>query len=293
MKRWLCLLMAALLLMALPLSAPAEEEGSWFIPDSATRQLSEKELWQWDYESLGYILHEIYARHGYHFDPGSDYERYFTAQSWYAPSGLNNIDGCFTEMTDLEWANADLIEQVRLQMFLRGSMNPEGRSVWSDEPVISPLDFQLADMARGEKYAVYSAPSTKAWRGAKSKASVSTNGDVWAAGWADGWLLIYYETSKGSIRVGYIDGDKISGSVAVDKELVFAGTPARITAKCSLTDDTARAASTITTLKAGAEVTYLAPYYSDSDWAYIETKYDKKTVRAFVPMDCIELIEGE
>jgi hypothetical protein len=47
----------------------------------------------------------------------------------------------------------------------------------------------------------------------------------------------------------------------------------------------------ITTLKAGKEVIYLAPYYAEQDWAYIETKYDSKVIRAFVPLDCIEVIE--
>ncbi len=289
LKRMLCVLLAALML---PLYAQAEE-GSYLIPDSDVRLLTEKELLSWDYESLGYILHEIYARHGYRFEPGSEYETYFSAQGWYTPGTQNNVDGCFASMTDTEWANADLIQQIRLQLVIRGSLNPEGRSLWSSDPIIVPLSFQLASMKREQKFNVYSAPSTKAWRGAKGKASVSTNGEVWAAGWENGWLLIYYETSKGSVRAGYIDGSKFSDDTGVQTELVFAYAPARITAKAAMTDDIARAASSITTLKAGAEVTYLAPYYGEQDWAYIETKYDKKTVRGFVPLDSLELTGGE
>ena len=285
MKRWLCLLAALLL----PLSAWAEE-GSWFIKDSATRPLTEQELLKWDYESLGYIQNEIYARRGYRFAVGSAYETYFTQQLWYTPHPDGNLDGCYAALTDLEWQNIDLIEQVRMGFFLRGSSNPEGRSVWSDEPVQSPLDFTRVSLTRGKKYNVYSAPSTKSWRGAKGKASVSTNDDVWVAGWVDGWLLIYYETSKGSVRTGYISGEKISGSVPVDTQLEFTPVQARITQKCTLTDDVALGKTAITTLKAGKEVTYLAPYYSGDGWAYIETKYDSKVIRAFVPLDCIEVI---
>lgn len=288
LKRMLCVL----LVLLLPAVAAADD-GAWLIEDSHVRQLTEKELLQWDYESLGYILHEIYARHGYRFDAGSDYEAYFTAQSWYTPGTQNNVEGCYARMNDVEWANAELIKQVRLSLLIKGSSNPDGRSLWSDEPVIAPLSFQLVSMKSGEKYAVYSAASTKAWRGAKGKASVSTNGDVWAAGWENGWLLIYYETSKGSVRVGYIDGSKISGDPGAEGELTFAYAPAKITQKAALTDDITRAASSITTLKAGKEVTYLAPYYGETDWAYIETKYDKKTVRGFVPMDSIELLPAE
>lgn len=287
MKKLLCLLTA--LLMLLPSLAGAEE-GTWFIKDSATRTLTEQELLRWDYESLGYILNEMYARRGYHFTPGSDYEAYFTQQPWYTPHPDGNLDGCYAELTDLEWQNIDLIERVRMGFFLKGSLNPEGRSVWSDEPVQTPLTFTRATLASGKNYKVYSAPSSKSWRGAKGKASVSTNGDVWIAGWADGWLLIYYETSKGSVRAGYINGDNISGSVPVDTQLEFTPMAAKITQKCTLTDDVVLGKTAITTLKAGKEVTYLAPYYADQEWAYIETKYDKKVVRAFVPLDCIEII---
>lgn len=286
MKRCLSLLMA---LIMLPLYA-AGAEGDWFIQDSADRPLTEQELCRWDYESLGYILNEMYARRGYHFTPGSDYAAYFAGQPWYTPHPDGNADGCFAAMTDLEWQNIDLIEQVRMGFFLQGSMNPEGRSVWDDGPVQTPLDFTRVSLNRGKNYNVYSAPSTKAWRGAKGKASVSTNGPVWIAGWVDNWLLIYYETSKGSVRAGYISGDKISGDVPVDTRLEFTPVQARITQKCTLTDDVVLGKTAITTLKAGKEVTYLAPYYADREWAYIETKYDKKVIRAFVPLDCIEII---
>ena len=284
MKRWLCLLLVLLPMLC------AAEEGSWFVKDSGTRLLTEKELLKWDYESLGYILNEIYARRGYRFTPGSDYEGYFTQQSWYVPHPKGNFDGCFMEMTDLEWQNIDLIEQIRMGYFIQGSVNPEGRSVWDDGPVEVTIDFQQYELARGKSYNVYSGPSTKSWRGAKGKASVSTNGPVWIAGWVDNWLLIYYETSGGSVRVGYISGDKISGSVPVDTQLTFTPMRAKITQKCTLTDDVVLGKTAITTLKAGKEVTYLATYYGSSDWAYIETKYDSKVIRAFVPLDCVELI---
>lgn len=285
MRRWLCLLLA----LMMPVFCAAEE-GSWFIKDSATRSLTEKELLRWDYESLGYILNEIYARRGYRFEAGSDYESYFTQQPWYTPHPDGNMDGCFADMTDLEWQNIDLIEQVRMGFFRRGSQNPEGHSVWSNEPMQVPLDFTRVSLTAGKNYKVYSAPSTKSWRGANGKASVSTNDYVWVAGWVDGWLLIYYETSKGSVRAGYIDGGGISGSVPVDTQLEFTPVPAKITEKCTLTDDVVLGKTAITTLKAGKEVTYLAPYYSDSEWAYIETKFDSKTIRAFVPLDCVEII---
>lgn len=287
MKRLICIL---LVLFLLPGAAWAESR--WLIQDSDTRPLTEQELLQWDFEALGYVLREIYARHGYHFAAGSDYEAYFTAQDWYTPNDKNNVDGCYAEMSDLEWANVDLIQQTMQNMRIAGRLNLEkGRSLWSDEVVIAPLNFVEANFPREQKYNVYSAPNSKSWRGAKGKASVSTNGPVWAAGWVDNWLLIYYETSKGSVRVGYISGDKIPADLNVQGQLTFAKTPAVITAKCDLTDDITRAASKITTLKKGARVTYLAPYYAEKEWAYIETTVSKKTVRGFVPLASLEQTE--
>lgn len=287
MKRLACLLLVLLLLPSAGLA-----ENRWLIQDSDTRPLTEQELLQWDFESLGYVLREIYARHGYHFAAGSSYETYFSAQEWYTPNARNNVDGCYAEMSDLEWANVDLIQQTMQSMRVAGQLNLEnGRSLWSNEAVIAPLTFVEAYFPREQKYSVFSAPSDKAWRGAKGKASMSTNGPVWAAGWADNWLLIYYETSKGSVRAGYISGEQIPADLNVQNQLVFAQTPAVVTAKCDMTDDIVRAASKITTLKKGAEITYLAPYYADREWAYIETTVSKKTVRGFVPMDCIEQTE--
>lgn len=281
-----------LLVLALCLPAGSLADERWLIADSNTRALTETELWMWDYESLGYILHEIYARHGYRFDAGTAYAEYFTAQDWYTPNPLNNMDGCFSEMSDLEWENADLVQMVMLQMSAQGTVNSDkGVSVWSDEVVIPPLNFQLTAFYSGQKFSVYSAPSSRSWRGAKGKASVSTNGEVWCAGWVDGWMLIYYETSKGSVRVGYIDGDDASGDFSGLTELTFAGTPARITEKCKMTDDITMFNSSITSLKAGKEVTYLAPYSNGQDWAYIETKTDGDVVRGFVLASMLEHIE--
>lgn len=284
MKRFVCLL--ALLLL---LTATAAAENKWLIRDSDTRPLTQQELLGWDLEALGYVQREIYARHGYHFAAGSDYEAYFTAQEWYKPHTKNNVEGCYVEMTELEWQNVDLIQQIMTQMWQEGNLNlDKGRSVWSDEVVASPLNFVEVSLPRNQKYSVYSAPGNKSWRGAKNKAAVSTNGPVWAAGWVKNWLLIYYETSKGSVRVGYIKDSSIPKDLSVQTKLVFAETSAVITRKCTLTDDITRAAAEIKTLKKGAKVTYLAPYYGDKDWAYIETTVDKKTVRGFVPLDCLE-----
>lgn len=286
MKR--ILLLAALFIL-LGMTAGLCESG-WIIADSDTRLLTQEELWQWDCESLEYIKYEIYARHGYHFREGSAYGEYFAQKDWYAPHPRGNTKGVNAELTDVELQNIRLISQVQQQMLSQGTLNrTEGKSFRTAAPAVPALNFTLVSLQRGQKAAVYSAPSTKAWRGAKSKAEVSTNGEVWIAGVMDKWVLICYETSKGSVRIGYVDGSKLKDDLSGLPELAFAGTEAVITAGCSVTDDVTRQASTIVKLKAGATVVYLAPYERDGvAWVYIETQVSGKITRGFIPADCLE-----
>lgn len=266
-------------------------ESGWIIADSDVRALTQEELWQWDCESLEYIKYEIYARHGYHFREGSAYAEYFSEKSWYTPHPRGNTKGAQAELTDVELQNIRLISQVQQQMLSQGMLNrTEGQSFRTAAPTVPPLTFTRVSLQRGQKAAVYSAPGTKSWRGANSKASVSTNDDVWIAGRTDSWVLICYETSKGSVRVGYVEAGKLKDDLSALPELTFAGTEATITTGCSMTDDVTRQASTIVKLKAGAAVTYLAPYEQDGvAWAYIETKVSNKTARGFIPADCLSL----
>ena len=279
------------LILVLFMTTLSFADSEWIIPDSDTRQLTEEELWQWDYEALCYIEYEIYARHGYRFNESSVYGAYFREQEWYTPNRRNNIDGCYAELSDLEWENVYLIAEVQDQMLSQGTMNlEEGRSLWAKEPIVPAIDFEIVSFKKKQSIPVYSAPSTKAWRGANSKAKVSTNDDIWVAGWDGDWLLIYYETSKGSVRVGYISRSKFKDDMSAQPLLEFARTTAEITEKCDMTDDITRQASSITTLSAGKQVVYLAPYYTeDGTWAYIETTVKKKTARGFVPMGCLDI----
>ena len=97
MKRSILRVLSLLLLLCL-LPAAALGERSYLIPDSDTRELTRDELWQWDYESLGYILNELFARHGYNFIPGEKYDYYFRCMPWYTPNANpNNQEACYPQ----------------------------------------------------------------------------------------------------------------------------------------------------------------------------------------------------
>ena len=109
MKRILALILA---LMLLPAAALAER--MYILPDSDKRPLTWDEVAEWDYESLGYAFNEIFARHGYDFIPGGEYEYYFETRPWYRANGsYNNRRDCYSRLTRVEWDNYELIKEVR------------------------------------------------------------------------------------------------------------------------------------------------------------------------------------
>lgn len=286
MKRWIAV---ALIIILLPVWAVAGRQ--YIIPDSDTRELTYAELWEWDYESIGFIFNEIFARHGYNFIPGGKYDNYFSMLPWYTPNAdANNTRACYPQLNKIEWANEALAKDVRQDMRDMDYYNPNGES-YLNVITIDNFDvlsgFAFIDLKAGQKLSVYSAPSSSSYRGANGKALVSTNGTVYAAGWDNGWLLIMYSTNNGAVRVGYINGRDIKGTVNASY-LEFSSAPATLTATASLTDDPAMESSSILTLSAGQQVTYLSTFYNHRAWAYVETQVGGKTVRGFIPSDVID-----
>lgn len=284
MKKLIALL---LLLMLLPTMALAEL--MYILPESNTRQLEWDEVAEWDYESLGYAFNEIFARHGYDFIPGGEYEYYFQTRPWYHANGTyNNQRDCYPRLSDVEWFNYDLIREVREYKQVYGDW---GRSVWEAFTTgFSTLQgFEYIELRADQRLEVYSAPSKTSWRGANGKALLSTNGAVYAAGWESGWLLVMYETNKGSVRVGYVDSTAIRGGVPIDVNLNFSYADAKVLTECALTDDPARTNTTISMLRAGTQVTWLTRFYNHAAWDYVQTTVGGQTVRGFVPAGSLDI----
>ena len=142
------------------------------------------------------------------------------------------------------------------------------------------LTFFRGEFTPGDKFAVYTAPSARSWRGANGKASITSASEIFVAGTVDGWLLVRYELDSGVIRVGYVDTKKISGPYSSGSELSFAALPMKLTEKAVMTDDPINQGTKIGSLKKGASVTCLAKYQG---MIYVETKVSGKTARGFVP----------
>ena len=296
MKKLLSCLCVICLLAMVPLTGLADLQ---YFLDSDTRRITESELWEWDREYLSFMFNEIFARHGFTFDVGGKFYNWFNNQPWYASIPKVDDQTAYARTTNLEWDNYHTIKKVITQMEASGHpyRKPKGSSLRSWIDYTPPgrwslSGFQYVNLQANQNgIPVYSAPGTSSWRGANGKAQVSTNGAVWAAGWENGWLQVFYETNNGAIRVGYIDGNRLKGRVDNVGRLNFSFASARITSSCKLTDDPIKRNTTITTLSAGTYVSYLTTAINQYGevWDYVETTAGGQTARGYIPSGCLEV----
>ena len=68
-RPFLCAVLSALTCAA-PVLADDALNNFYIVDDSDSRYLTRDELWEWQYDALGYIYNEIFARHGRPFRPG-------------------------------------------------------------------------------------------------------------------------------------------------------------------------------------------------------------------------------
>ena len=297
MKRVLSMLSVLVLLLGIcPLGSAdgnaAKDWNFYLIPDSNTRELTEQEIWGWDYESLWYLINEIFARHGFVFKENGQFDSYFSRQQWYTANddtAANKI--AYGQMTSLEWHNEHTIKVVRDKMKEQKTKNDQGTKNWkSFIPPEGMLNgFNAGRVGTKGNWPVYAAPSADAWRGANGKAMLNASYEYWAAGWDEGWLLVMYETNKGSVRIGYVQPTFNTG---ISNALTFSKMETTVAQDCTLTDDPMRSNSPITNLKVGEKVTYLMTFYgygAQKAWAYVETIAEEKRARGFVPVHCLDL----
>lgn len=125
--------------------------------------------------------------------------------------------------------------------------------------------------------AVYSAPDASSWRAADGKAAVSLAGDLNVIGREGDWVLVEYEVSPRTSRIGYIQAD-----LAKDEVIEFASLALVAEADTFLTDDPFVSQYAQMTIPAGTELTGLAK--AGEFYAYVETEKDGQDIRGFVPL---------
>lgn len=294
MKRLIGILLAACMLFG----ATASASNFYLVEDSNTRRMTREELWGWQYDALGYVFNEIFARHGYHFNAGGKYESYFMAQDWYEENETyaTNQEIYHHLMNSVEWYNERLCKEVRAEMRALGTKNERGKGlppVWYEPEIDGAFSsFEEISIGLGKKLRVYSGPDTSYYRGANGKAMASTNGKVYACGWEDGWLMVMYWTNGGSIRVGFTPAKDVDAYVDLPS-LDFEYSDAVITKSVTLTDDPVMTNQKLAKLQKGTQVTFLSEFVNRERWAYVETWVDGKPARGFVRSDCIDVYAQE
>ena len=115
MKRMIVavLVLATLCCASLPALALGNDS---LVPTSSTQRMTAAQCWQWSYEGLGFVMHEILARHGFIFDSNGEYGWYFQDQYWYHSIASRNNQDVYDQLNNVEWYNIDLIKSVRARM---------------------------------------------------------------------------------------------------------------------------------------------------------------------------------
>ena len=297
MKKLIVLLLALAILLpcaAALVPTEAKADSLYIIPDSDKRELTREELWNYQYDTLLYAFNEIYARHGYKFETGSRCYNWFIQMPWYTPNANENSHdhhATYSQCSKIENKNVDLIKDVRREMREKKTTNPKGKGMPTPPAQVNkPRGFNYVELQTGQKLDVYTAPSVYAYRANNGKASVSTNGAVYALGYDNGWMLMLYEANAaGQYRIGYVDGAKIKGKKPALDILSWDGSPVKVEVSTTLTDDPARTGKALTQLPAGTEVIYLTTMYNSSAWDYVETTINGQTARGFVPSGTLSM----
>lgn len=285
------LIPVCVLLLCLLSATAAFADRTYILPESDTRALTWAEIDAWDYQSLGFAYWEIYARHGLSFDSDPTLKDFFLARPWYYPDPY---------LTDRSQIQLSAREQHNLQQIAncrnRKVIYDSGRNIFDSTNGIFPIlnGFREVTIGGNKVMPVYSAPSTYAWRGANGKAECSSNGYIFTKGYENDWMLIMYETNAGAYRVGYVQPKKVVNRPPVAEQLEFEYSKVKVLKRCVLTDDPNLFSTSIATLNAGTQVTYLCRFQcSKNSLDYIEVKVNGKTARGFVRAGCLDVPEDE
>lgn len=90
----------------------AADEGTYLMPDSASRYLAASEIEGLTHDELQLRINEIYARHGQVFGAQKNID-YFSAQDWYEATPGKSSEQIWAEFNDYEKANVLLLCEYR------------------------------------------------------------------------------------------------------------------------------------------------------------------------------------
>ena len=298
MKKFAILLLALLMFCA---SCAASACGTYIlIPDSDTRLLFEEEVRSYCIDTLGYVLCEIVARHGYHFDHEGKYADHFLELCYVdphdsgfpyeeAPDEVSNEE-IITGLSDIERQNINLILRVMTEKIESNDISGYYEDWCCEERTDSWNLFDEIDKGaavnfpRGLNLPVYSGPGEHYLRADGGLAAVNTGKNIYGYGFDGDWLLIAYydDWETDQTRVGYVHQDAFgrdlnptvckigeldeyersfcSEHTILFDQLKFGSETLTLPAGVTLTDDPLGKCTPLTRLSKGDTVTVLFAY---------------------------------
>jgi hypothetical protein len=205
------------------------------------------------------------------------------ALRWYIPDGPDSDD------SDV-WVYGNYQTDLRyfdLSAFPRTA--EEARQKLSNPPKIPAGTLMAKEVlfSSGDKYSVLQGPGAEYGLSGNGKAIVSTNDWIQVFGKEGEWILIQYDISSDSMRIGWIPAGSLPHKTAVP-ELDFSPIEATLNREANLTDDPLKSQATVATLAQGAKVNWLA---SMGEWAYVEG-VGIQAIRGFVKIEALETEPG-
>ena len=134
---------------------------------------------------------------------------------------------------------------------------------------------------------VYTAPYIDSFRTAEGRACVSTNHDMYEAGYIGGWLMVRYGTNNGGTNVGYIPPNYVyaKGYKSHMKLPEFDYIPVTAADTVYVTNNPLLRGSYYATLDPGEVFYVLGKYTYHGNWWYVECTVDGLRARGFVDRD--------
>ena len=156
-------------------------------------------------------------------------------------------------------------------------------------------DFKFQNHSKGigtGTCAVYTAPSTGAYRTMNGRATCDLAGEVGEAGYVNGWLLVRYKTDGGRVRVGYIKKDEAGDYKSSMTGIKGDPIPLTAAADIPLIEAPSDYAEQFGTIGAGETFYVLRKYTYTGSWWYVECEVDGRTARGFIERDAAPFCFG-
>jgi hypothetical protein len=161
---------------------------------------------------------------------------------------------------------------------------------------VPEFKFQNHKEGIGEgKAPVYTAPSIDAYRCADGRARCDFSEPIGESNYVDGWLMVRYQISETSMRVGYVQKKYLQGFDFVSHmpKLKMERVPLTAAKDIGITDDPSMDGVAFGVIRKGETFYVLMKYTYTGNWWYVECEIEGKQARGFIDRNNAMVYIGE